>query len=94
MRCGVRAAYVIHNCRPPKLRKNIFRFFYMGAAARRADFGFRIADYGLRIDNGAASLSVGNHLWGNFRSEVIMKCNAGAVREPPLQWDFVINPDI
>ena len=36
------------------------------------DFGFWILDFGLRIDAGAASLSVGNHLRGNF-FEVIRK---------------------
>ena len=41
--------------------------------SRRPAGGFWILDFGFRIDNEAASLSVGNHLWGNF-FEVIGKC--------------------
>ena len=40
--------------------------------SHRLTGGFRIVDCGFRIDNGAASLSVENHLWGNF-FEVIGK---------------------
>ena len=44
--------------------------------SRRPAGGFRIADFGLWIDNGEASLPVGNHLRGNF-FEVIWKVVGG-----------------